>query len=233
MRWLAPFPLDLPERSAKPRHVGLTHVLDKGLTPAETGRPAGHVRRLRRRVEVRLGHRLRRPPRGGQARPPRPARRPRLPGGHAAGGGVGPTAGRRPPRLGRRRRLPVRGGVPGGGAHEHRGQARDHPGGGVGVHHPVRGGGQEPHRPHAADAVGGGGGGRPRRRRPVGDRRGPGERHRRDLQRRRDRCGRTCWPRWSAPPAAPSGWCSRRPARTSRRGSSAASGRRSTWPTSR
>ena len=30
-----PFPLDLPERSAKPRHVGLTHVLDKGLTPAE------------------------------------------------------------------------------------------------------------------------------------------------------------------------------------------------------
>ncbi|MEA2826350.1 MAG: phosphosulfolactate synthase [Actinomycetota bacterium] len=30
-----PFPLDLPERSSKPRYVGLTHVLDKGLTPAE------------------------------------------------------------------------------------------------------------------------------------------------------------------------------------------------------
>jgi phosphosulfolactate synthase len=30
-----PFPLDLPERSAKPRRVGLTHVLDKGLTPVE------------------------------------------------------------------------------------------------------------------------------------------------------------------------------------------------------
>jgi phosphosulfolactate synthase len=31
----APFPLDLPERTVKPRRVGLTHVLDKGLTPSE------------------------------------------------------------------------------------------------------------------------------------------------------------------------------------------------------
>ena len=31
----APFPLDLPERSVKPRRSGLTHVLDKGLTPSE------------------------------------------------------------------------------------------------------------------------------------------------------------------------------------------------------
>ncbi len=32
---VAPFPLELPERSAKPRRVGLTHVLDKGLTPGQ------------------------------------------------------------------------------------------------------------------------------------------------------------------------------------------------------
>ncbi len=32
---VAPFPLDLPERSTKPRRVGLTHVLDKGLTPGQ------------------------------------------------------------------------------------------------------------------------------------------------------------------------------------------------------
>ncbi len=32
-----PFPLDLPVRSTKPRPVGLTHVLDKGLTPTEVG----------------------------------------------------------------------------------------------------------------------------------------------------------------------------------------------------
>jgi phosphosulfolactate synthase len=31
----APFTLELPERSVKPRRVGLTHVLDKGLTPGE------------------------------------------------------------------------------------------------------------------------------------------------------------------------------------------------------
>lgn len=31
----APFPLDLPERSAKPRRAGLTHVLDKGLPPGQ------------------------------------------------------------------------------------------------------------------------------------------------------------------------------------------------------
>jgi phosphosulfolactate synthase len=31
----APFPLELPERSTKPRRVGLTHVLDKGLTPGQ------------------------------------------------------------------------------------------------------------------------------------------------------------------------------------------------------
>jgi phosphosulfolactate synthase len=32
-----PFPLDLPERPGKPRHVGITHVLDKGLPAAELG----------------------------------------------------------------------------------------------------------------------------------------------------------------------------------------------------
>jgi phosphosulfolactate synthase len=31
----APFPLDLPQRPSKPRHVGITHVLDKGLPLAE------------------------------------------------------------------------------------------------------------------------------------------------------------------------------------------------------
>ncbi len=31
-----PFPLDLPERTEKPRRAGLTHVLDKGHTPSDT-----------------------------------------------------------------------------------------------------------------------------------------------------------------------------------------------------
>jgi phosphosulfolactate synthase len=31
----APFPLEVPERSGKPRRVGLTHVLDKGRTPRD------------------------------------------------------------------------------------------------------------------------------------------------------------------------------------------------------
>ena len=30
-----PFPLDLPERPPKPRQVGITHVLDKGLPASE------------------------------------------------------------------------------------------------------------------------------------------------------------------------------------------------------
>ncbi len=33
-----PFPLDLPERPSKPRQYGITHVLDKGLPPADAAR---------------------------------------------------------------------------------------------------------------------------------------------------------------------------------------------------
>ena len=48
--------LDIPERSAKPRERGLTHVIDRGLSVAEVDKPAGGRGQLRRRGQARLGH---------------------------------------------------------------------------------------------------------------------------------------------------------------------------------
>src|ERR1044072_6872469 len=125
-----PFPLALPERSAKPRHVGLTHVLDKGLTPAET---ADLLATCGAYVDVwKFGW-------GTAYVDPHVEAKLAILGQHRVLGCLGGTllevawaprrgapllargapAGGPPLRLGRGRRLPLRGGVPGGGAHEH------------------------------------------------------------------------------------------------------------------
>ena len=57
---IVPTFLSLPERSTKPRTVGLTHVLDKGLTVESARSVLAVCGTSHGRVEVRLGHGLRR-----------------------------------------------------------------------------------------------------------------------------------------------------------------------------
>ena len=49
--------LDIPERSAKPREHGITHVIDRGLSVAEVDGLLEVAGASRRHRQARLGHR--------------------------------------------------------------------------------------------------------------------------------------------------------------------------------
>ncbi len=82
--------LNLPERAAKPRSKGITHVLDKGLGPAPDRRPGGGGRPVHRHRQAGLGHGLRHRQSGGEDRAVRQPRHPGLLRRHHAGGGAAP-----------------------------------------------------------------------------------------------------------------------------------------------